>query len=96
MDRSKSLSAKYGIPETIIINDEKRFPGCDAHEAILQDVSPDGRTATYAGVCAVRHSYQEQFEVEELKRRTKVKIANGEAVYVLEDKQVNSGELEEF
>lgn len=96
MEKAKSLSAQWGIPQALVVNDAKRYPNCDAHEAILQDISPDGRTATYKGVCAQGHIYREEMEVEELRRKTKIKILNGKQVYTLEDDKVNSGELEEF
>lgn len=100
MDKAKSLSAKYGIPAAMILG-HKRYSYCSASEAILSSVSRDGRTAIYQGVCSCRHIYKEQFQkeqfqVEELKRRTRVKIVNGENVLSADDNKVNSAELENF
>ncbi len=93
-----ALSAKYGIPAAIPINDHKRYSYCDAHEATLEDVSPDGQFATYRGVCSCRHVYMERFEVEELKRKTRVVIAGSDYKYEYDDGKVNSSDsqLEEY
>lgn len=92
------LSTKYGIPRAVIINDQNRHPACDAHEATLIDVSPDGKTATYKGACNVGHHYSRTLDVQELKSKTRAVIVNGELVYEHEDKVKNTGEneLEEY
>lgn len=41
------LSARWGIPAVIPINNHKRYSWCDAMEATLEDVTPDGKFATY-------------------------------------------------
>lgn len=97
-DRSKSLSAQFGIPAAIPINNHKRYSFCDANEALLEDVTPDGRIATYRGVCSCRHTYMEKFQVEELRRKTKVVIESGEYVNKFSEAKVNSDSagLEEY
>lgn len=94
---AQSLSAQYGIPAAIPINDHKRYSYCSAHEALLEDVSDNGRIAVYKGVCSCRHVYMERLEVAELKRKTKVVIKGDSFVYEYDDKkQSDDNILEEY
>lgn len=82
-----ALSARYGLPPVIPITDHKRYSYCDAREAILVDVSPDGKYATYQGTCTCGHLYREKREVEELRQKTKVVLnADGSMAYQYDPK----------
>lgn len=98
MSNPQSLSAKFGIPAVIPINDHKRYSYCSAYEATLEDVTPDGKIATYRGVCNCKHVYMERLNVEELRRKTKVSIKGESYVYEYDDKKVPDGSngLEEY
>jgi hypothetical protein len=60
----ESQARELGIPMRIVIDDETRQDGCDAHAATL--VSLDGKHATYQGVCNMGHHYKMKRLVTEL------------------------------
>lgn len=96
MDGSKSLAARFGIPAAIPIPDHRRYTYCNAVEAVLVDVSPDGQLATYSGTCACGHLYTDKIATEELRRRSSISLVNGEPELVYNAVKVNKGSLGEY
>lgn len=72
----KELSEKYGIPNTIVVNDAKRYPDCVAHEAILESV--EGEHVIYKGVCPMGHMYTERMTLKKARQRNNLVVENGE------------------
>lgn len=87
MPSLEAKANKLGIPMQIPIDNHLRYSYCDAHAATLQSI--EGTYAVYSGQCACGHEYRMRYEIEELKKMSR--IENGEIVvgqgkgYIAED-----------